>query len=128
MLKIGNTEYVEVSNIGDTKVEIKDNLRNNYPINTVVERVTTFELFIGKNLQEHILYLLRHTELFNITETAQITLTVSPFSTKLVKSVTWAYYGEDSDKNIDWHLFDSANEKDSTIVLQKNSKGRDYRA
>ena len=122
MLKIGNTEYVKVSNIGDTKVEIKDNLRNNYPINTVVERVTTFELFIGKNLQEHILYL-GHTELFNITETAQITLTVSPFSTKLVKSVTWAYYGEDSDKNIDWHLFDSANEKDSTIVLQKNSKG-----
>lgn len=122
MLKIGNTEYVEVSNIGDTKVEIKDNLRDNYPIDTVVERVTTFELFIGKNLQEHILYL-GHTELFNITETAQITLTVSPFSTKLVNSVTWAYYGEDSDKKIDWYLFDSANKKDSTIVLQKNSKG-----
>ncbi|MFH1962120.1 MAG: putative baseplate assembly protein [bacterium] len=69
------------------------------PLELIKGSPTTFELFTGKNLQKHILYL-GHTELFNITKPAQITLTGF---LKLPNSTTWEYYGEGANKKVDWH-------------------------
>jgi hypothetical protein len=50
-------EYVEVDKVSDNKVTLKDKVNFAHNIDTSVEKVLVFELFEGKNQQEHILYL-----------------------------------------------------------------------
>jgi hypothetical protein len=69
-----------------------------------VKKVTRLELFEGKNLQEHVLYL-GHDKLFNIDGDAVVICRVSP--TKWASSlsdpgiVQWQYWGEAENPN--WH-------------------------
>lgn len=116
VLKVEKTkgiEYVEVSEVSDTRVSIKDKLVHTHNVGTSVEKVTDFELFDGLNLQQHILYL-GHEDLFNITGEATITVRVtdSQSASKLGDSniVQWEYWGEairtegtKEIKEIDWH-------------------------
>jgi hypothetical protein len=106
-------EYAGVSEVSETKVDIMDKLLNNYDKGTVVSKVTTFELFEGKNLQEHILYL-GHEDLFNIKGKATITIKVtnSQSASNLGNHdfVQWEYWGEairtedtKEIKEVDWH-------------------------
>ncbi|MCK4396312.1 putative baseplate assembly protein [candidate division WOR-3 bacterium] len=116
VLKIEDTEgieYVELSEVSDTKVSIKDKLVHTHGVGASVEKVTKLELFEGKNLQDHILYL-GHDDLFNIKGEATITTKVinSEYASKLGDSdfVQWEYWGEairtegkKEIKEIRWH-------------------------
>ena len=64
-LKIGDSEYTIVSKVSDDKVTLKSNLLKAHDSGVDVKKITYFELFRGKNLQEHILYL-GHNDLFNL--------------------------------------------------------------
>lgn len=116
VLKVEKTkgiEYVEVSEVSDTRVSIKDKLVHTHKVGKSVEKVTKFELFDGLNRQQHILYL-GHEDLFNITGEATITVRFinSQFASKLGDScvVQGEYWGEairtegtEEIKEIDWH-------------------------
>ena len=54
-LKIGNsekTEFVNISGIKTTIISITDTLMHSFQPGTPVEKVTKFNLFEGKNMQE----------------------------------------------------------------------------
>ncbi|KST62195.1 putative baseplate assembly protein [Mastigocoleus testarum] len=122
--KFSNNEYVEVDNISGKKVTLKDKLINSYrTINTRVEKVINFELFTGKNKQEHILYL-GHLDIFNITASVRVTLEISNAPEQLVNSefVQWEYWGESQEtKILGWYSFDDYEIVDNNITFIKNN-------
>src|SRR5262249_2048462 len=68
---------------------------------TAVSKRTTFELFRGINLQEHILYL-SHSEYFQMKEAAVITLVVKAAQTGDPTDVVWEFFTEDEAKVQKW--------------------------
>lgn len=108
-----NEEYGIVSEVSDHLVKLLHKLEHVHASGTLVEKVTTFELFGGKDLQEHILYI-GHTDLFNVKAAAKFTLTISPWDDEIAKIanmelVSWQYWGERLDgetKVLDWYDFD----------------------
>ena len=112
-----NEEYVLVSEVSDHLVKLLHKLEHGHASGTLVEKVTTFKLFGGKYLQEHILYL-GHTDLFNVNAAAKFTLTIPPWGGGLV---SWQYWGERLDgetKVPDWYDFDVTDEQ---LVIEKNN-------
>lgn len=107
VLKIGETEYVMVSEISNTKVIIDAGLKGVCDANTSVNKVTVFELFEGKNIQEHALYL-GHKDLFNIKpshgSSSKLTLSFETLQTAQPSlTLEWSYWGENKDtKNNEW--------------------------
>lgn len=107
------TEFVEFSKKTANIVETKEKLKFDHSPNTKVEKITKFNLFEGKNLQEHILYI-AHKELFNIKGKAQFNLYVThhPGTETGVTSLDylWEYWGKiknnDSEEIEDWQKFD----------------------
>ncbi|MCF6155906.1 MAG: putative baseplate assembly protein [Candidatus Brocadia sp.] len=103
-------EYVVISGISGNIVKITDKLSVSYPAGTSVEKVTKFNLFEGKNIQEHSLYL-GHKDLFNIKSKGEIILevTLAPGTEMGNTSLNliWEYWGEDKD-----------NKKEGWIELQ----------
>ncbi|MBE9594233.1 MAG: hypothetical protein IMF19_12245, partial [Proteobacteria bacterium] len=144
ILKIGSTEeidYVEVSEVSDTKVSIRDKLVHTHGVGTSVEKVTKLELIEGLNLQEHILYL-GHEDLFNIKgeATIKIKVTDSQSASNLGDSniVQWEYWGEairtedtKESKEVDWHPLTIDTSK-APISLQKtgwtDTKGQTWKS
>lgn len=124
------TEYAVVSEVSDTRISLTDRLRRDHRAGTCVKKATAFELFEGKNLQEHTLYL-GHTDMFNITGGAKITLHIG--NTEHLwdladdKLVRWEYWGEranagaNDDKAPDWYPFDNVRLEANNIVLEKDS-------
>lgn len=99
-----NLEYAVISSISGTIVNITDGLQSTYPPDTPVERVTKFNLFEGKNFQEHSLYL-GHKDLFNIESAGKIILqmTLAP-GTEVGNSslnLAWEYWGENKEEKKD---------------------------
>ncbi|MCK5109835.1 MAG: hypothetical protein KAR25_09100, partial [Methanosarcinales archaeon] len=90
-----NEEYGLVSEVSDHLVKLLHKLEHNHASGTLVEKVTTFELFGGKDLQEHILYL-GHPDLFNVKAAAEFTLTILPWDDRIADEglVSWQYWGE----------------------------------
>lgn len=91
-----NTEYAIVSGISGTIVTITDSLLYPHPANTPVEKITRFNLFEAKNMQEHSLYI-GHKDLFNVKSTAQFILSVTHYGGTIGVSplkVSWEYWGE----------------------------------
>ena len=133
-LSIGDTdhEYVIVSKISGMIIHIKDHLLNDYPSGTPVEKITKFNLFEGKNMQEHSLYL-GHKDLFNIKSTAQFTLFVNHRTgaegVLFPLKVSWEYWGEIKGKEgEDWQKFNIVDgtyglSKDGTVTLNKMTEG-----
>jgi hypothetical protein len=88
-------------------VTLTDPLSRDYGEGTRVRRVTQFELFEGRNWQEHILYL-GHSEYFAIESEAQLTVRVqhAPGVSSNLQSlnVVWEFFSE-IDKVEDWFPF-----------------------
>ena len=117
-----NEEYGIVSEVSDHLVKLLHKLEHSHASDTLIEKVTTFELFGGKDLQEHILYL-GHTDLFNVKTEAEFTLTISRWDDRIANKelVSWQYWGEKLDgetKVLDWYDFDMA---DDPLKLTKNT-------
>ncbi|WP_036798636.1 putative baseplate assembly protein [Pleurocapsa sp. PCC 7319] len=128
ILKIGNDlyyEYLEIDEVKDRQIKLQDRLTANYLVdNTVVEKVVNFELFTGKNQQEHSLYL-GHSTLFNLTGNARLTLEIQPEDslTQLADTnlVSWQYWGEDrATKTLRWYPFDNVAIASNRLILEKN--------
>ena len=109
-------EYVEISKITDTYVDLSDKLQYHHIAGTSVQRITEFELFNGKNKQEHVLFL-GHEDLFNIKGQVQIELEIPALGDKVTKLkdqnlVNWYYWGEkktgdkEEIKTQDWYSFE----------------------
>jgi len=97
------TDYGIVFEISDSKITLLHKLENSHDAGSLVERVTSFELSKGKNLQEHVLYL-GHNDLFNIKEASEIRIQTK-CHIELANSdlVIWEYCGEDDELNTGWH-------------------------
>ena len=133
-LRIGDTapEYVIISEISGMIIHIKDSLSKDYPTDTPVKKITDFNLFDGKNMQEHSLYL-SHKDLFNIKSKAQFIIFINhrvgaervPEPLK----VSWEYWGEiKGEEGEHWHKFDTVDgtfglSKDGIVTLNKMTEG-----
>ena len=126
------SEYVIISGTSGNIVSVVDKLSQSYPAGTPVEKVTKFNLFEGKNLQEHSLYI-GHKDLFNIKSTAQFTLEITHLA-GTTEGVTplkllWEYWGEAKGKEgEDWRKFYTIDitrglSKEGEIELVKKTEG-----
>jgi hypothetical protein len=122
VLNIELIEYGIVSEISDSRVILSHKLGKNLGAGSIVEKETSFELFEGKNLQEHILYL-GHTDLFNVKSNVTFELTISPGNSKIADDqlVSWQYWGEsEGTKILDWYDFNPIpGGTDNKVVLTK---------
>jgi hypothetical protein len=130
-----NTEFVEISKLAATIVEAKDKLEFDHSPDTNVEKITKFNLFDGKNLQEHILYL-ANKELFNVKGKAQFNIYVTHHSGSetgvQALQFKWQYWGKvknnGSEEDEDWQDFEMIDgthgfTMDGEIKLIKQKEG-----
>jgi len=134
-LKVGDaekTEFVIISSIKTTIISITDTLMHSFQPGTPVEKVTKFNLFEGKNIQEHSLFI-GHKDLFNVKSTAQFNLEVrhregTETGIDPLK-VSWEYWGEmEGEEGESWRKFNAVDataglSKSGMIILDKNIKG-----
>ena len=94
-LIIGKSEYGIVSEISDSRVKLLHKIECDHSADSLVEKITIFELFEGKNLQEHILYL-GHKNLFNVKGKVEFELIISDWNSKIADKqlVSWQYLAE----------------------------------
>lgn len=115
-------EYLVVSEVKGPLVLLTERLVNNYAENTQVHKLTKFELFEGKNFQEHVLYL-AHSEYFDLKSEAQIELVVEHAqgtATNLQPlNIIWEFFGELS-KEEGWHAFEMG--ADNTLGLSRDGE------
>ncbi|MCD4775056.1 MAG: hypothetical protein K8S15_03280, partial [Candidatus Aegiribacteria sp.] len=134
-LRIGNEtniEYGIVSGISGTIITIEDTLLYSHPASTSVEKITKFNLFEGKNMQEHNLYI-GHKDLFNIKSTAHFILSIThregTQSGINPLKVSWEYWGEvEGEEEEGWLKFNTIDltrgfSKDGEIHLNKIQEG-----
>ena len=130
ILMIDKTEHVIVSQVSENRVSLAHKLevKDKYPSGSTVEKITTFELFEGKNLQEHILYL-GHKNLFNVKGKVEFRLAVSPKNSEIANNqlVSWQYWAErtniqnnEETKILDWYDFNFGIE-DEKLILEKDN-------
>ena len=102
-----NSEHLVVAEVKGSVVTVTDPLSRDYVEGTQVRKVTQFELYEGKNWQEHILYL-AHDKYFAIKSEAQFTLVVEHApgvsSNLLPFDVVWEFFAE-IDKVEGWFEF-----------------------
>ena len=138
--KTGGSEYGIVSEVSDSRVKLEHKLEKFHFAGSPVEKATSFELFEGKNLQEHILYL-GHEDLFNIKGSAIVTIDVGNAESAQELSgpsvVQWEYYGEairtvtdqtEEIKKTDWHplkILTPSVKKSTQFQLQKRQQFTD---
>ena len=101
------SEHLVVADVKGSVVTVTDPLQRDYIEGTEVRKVTQFELFEGKNWQEHILYL-AHDKYFAIKSEAQFQLLVQHapgVSSNLQPfEVVWEFFAE-IDKVEGWFEF-----------------------
>jgi uncharacterized phage protein gp47/JayE len=97
-LRVGGADF-EVTEIKGLVVQLAQPLPTDVNPGAAVSKRTTFELFNGINLQEHILYL-SHADYFNLKERAVIALEVSAAQTGDVTDVVWEFFTEDSNTKV----------------------------
>lgn len=117
-------DHLVASDVKGTMVAVRDPLPRDYAEDTRVEKVTRFELFEGKNWQEHVLYL-AHSEYFAIKSEAEITLLVehaSGASSNLEAfDVIWEFFGvTETDEEEGWHAFQV--DSDETQGFSRNGR------
>lgn len=134
-LRIGNEtniEYGIVSGISGTIIKMEDTLLCAHPASTPVEKITKFNLFEGKNMQEHSFYI-GHEDLFNIKSTAHFILSIThregTQSGIDPLKVSWEYWGEvEGEEEEGWLKFNTIDltrgfSKDGEIHLNKMQEG-----
>ncbi|MEW6572472.1 MAG: putative baseplate assembly protein [Bacillota bacterium] len=105
VLKVGGREWVAVAGIDGATVTLTDGLKSAHAAGTAVEKAVEFELFRGRNEQEHIFYM-GHTDLFNLKKGVgkghvliklRFTGLARWKKTDLIllKSLRWEYWGEE---------------------------------
>lgn len=101
------SEHLVVADVKGSVVTVTDPLQRDYVEGTEVQKVTQFEIFEGKNWQEHILYL-GHDKYFAIKSEAQFQLLVEHapgVSSNLQPfDVVWEFFAE-IDKVEGWFEF-----------------------
>ncbi len=142
LLKIGdgNTgskpEYVEISKISGNVVKLEDKLVHSYLVNTPIEKVVKFDLFAGKNTQEHSIYI-AHKDLFQVKSKAQFDVVITHLADTEIEitplTPSWEYWGEvelegEEEKVEDWHTFVVTGDirglkKTETVTLSKPTAG-----
>ncbi|MCK5013010.1 MAG: putative baseplate assembly protein [Candidatus Omnitrophica bacterium] len=125
-------EYIIISEISGLLVYITDPLLHDYPSDTLVEKITKFNVFEAKNVQEHSLYL-GHKDLFNIKSNAKFTLFINHrqgTETGLTPlKLSWQYWGEvEGEEGESWHEFTTMDNthglsRSETIKLNKIIEG-----
>ncbi|NIM13504.1 MAG: putative baseplate assembly protein [Candidatus Aminicenantes bacterium] len=117
-------DYAFVSDVSDSKVILSDKLENVYKTGEPVKKITIFEPFKGKNLQEHILYL-GHEDVFNINSRTELEIFISTMiSGKTGKPPgKWQYWGTSAETGLsDWYDFAAGmNQESGGIVLVKDN-------
>jgi hypothetical protein len=130
-LIIDKTEYAVISQLSDNKVFLAHKLKSRHNAGSTVEKIASFELFEGKNLQEHALYL-GHKDVFNVKNKVDIELTISEWNRNLRdnKIVDWQYWGEritvqnnEKRKTLDWYDFETvgSDKRNKKIILTKDN-------
>jgi hypothetical protein len=116
-------DYGIIDYVFDKKITFQHQLENDHDAGNPVEKVTSFELCEGKNLQEHILYV-GHEDLFNITGRVKFELSLSPWDSKIANSefVSWQYWGETKETRVvEWSNFDNFEVEQQNLILTKNN-------
>ncbi len=139
-LKIGGDdacEYKEINKIDTTVIEVTDEFKSDFPVDTPVEKVTKFSLIEGKDLQDHCVYI-AHKDFFNVKSTLTFTVYITHHRDTEVGitplDVSWEYWGEvksedGGGKGEDWHKFvivsDSTDEltRSGVTTLSKTTQG-----
>ena len=105
------SEHLVVSDVKGSVVTVTDPLSRDYAEGTQVQKVTQFELFVGKNWQEHILFI-GHSDYFSIKSEAQFKLLVEHApgvnSNLQPLNIVWEYFGNVDllkDKGDGWFEF-----------------------
>jgi hypothetical protein len=93
-------EYVMIAEVADTMVSLADRLSHNHDAGETVSKAVIFELFEGRNIQEHVLYL-GHEDLFNIkpaeNEKSSLSLNFTIHGVAEQKpALEWSYWGENT--------------------------------
>lgn len=134
--RIMDEEYENMTNKDVVTQGILPSMGFYHDANSIVKKVTCFEFFEGKNIQEHVLYL-GHNDFFNIKGNAKITTKVpnSQNGLKLGDSsiIQWEYWGEEirtegtkEIKEVDWHPLNIVSPEDRNlqeIHLEKEISG-----
>jgi Baseplate J-like protein len=106
-------EYHVVSEVKGPLVTLAEPLIGNYEDGTQVTKLTKFELFEGKNFQEHILFL-AHGEYLNLKAGAEVKLLVEhaegTTSNLQRLEIAWEFFGE-LDKVEGWHAFEKRSDE-----------------
>jgi len=136
ILKIGTaSEYVKIDSIAGNIIKTVDAITKSYVSGTQVEKVTAFNLFEGKDLQEHSFYL-GHTDLFNVKSAARFVILITHLegSTSGLGplKLSWEYWGEDKERKEEgakWRRFSIGDDRtdglrrDGKIELIKSTEG-----
>ena len=128
-----NMEYVIVSSISsETIVNVKGKLLHSHLAEIPVQKMSKFNLFEGKNMQKHILFL-GHSDFFNIKGTVTFTLNITIQKESLIDAnplkMLWEYWGElKGEEGEDWRKFETLDKtrgfsQDGEIELAKTIEG-----
>jgi len=118
-------EYVMIAEVADTMVSLADRLSHNHEAAETVSKAIVFELFEGRNIQEHVLYL-GHEDLFNIkppeNEKSSLSLNFTIKGAAEQKpSLEWSHWGENKETETDEWL--TVEVTDGTSDLTKDGVG-----
>lgn len=129
-----NMEYAIIAGVTGNIIKITNKLLHSYPVGTPVEKIEKFNLFEGKNIQEHSFYL-GHKDLLNIESAGVISLeiTLAPNSGSRASSLNleWEYWGEDlANETDDWIALQIEEDeterfrKNGMVILSKSEEGK----
>ncbi|TEB15326.1 Baseplate J-like protein [Pelotomaculum sp. FP] len=114
LLVLGGREWVLVAGLDGTIATLDDKLSFSHAAGTAVEKALEFELFRGRNEQEHIFYF-GHHDLFNLkkgTGRGHVLIKLGLTGTNAwldadlnnLKNITWEYWGEEGETGADQWL------------------------
>ena len=126
--ELGAADHLVVADAKGSIITVTDPLPRDYVEGTSVRKVTDFELFEGRNWQEHILYL-GHADYFAIKSEAKLELEVEQAGSDVnlePLNVVWEFFGvTETLKEDGWHRFEVDTDgtlgfsRSGTIVLNK---------
>lgn len=119
--ELGAADHLVVTDAKGAITTVTEPLLRDYVEGTIVRKVTDFELFEGKNWQEHIL-LLGHAEYFAIKSEAKLELVVEQAGSVVnleALNIVWEFFGvTETLKEEGWQRFEV--DTDGTLGFSRN--------
>ena len=119
--ELGAADHLVVADAKGPIITVTEPLPRDYVEGTIVRKVTDFELFEGKNWQEHVLYL-GHADYFAIKSEAKLELVVEQAGSVVnleALNVVWEFFGvTETLKEEGWHRFEV--DTDGTLGFSRN--------